>query len=43
MKAVGFTRSLPVSDPDSLRDVDLPVPVATGRDRSLTQPLQEAG
>ena len=32
MKAVGFTRSLPVSDPDSLRDVDLPVPVATGRD-----------
>jgi zinc-binding alcohol dehydrogenase family protein len=32
MKAVGYRRSLPVSDPDCLLDVTLPDPVATGRD-----------
>lgn len=32
MKAVALTRYLPVSDPDSLLDVELPAPVPTGRD-----------
>ena len=32
MKAVGHTRCLPVTDPDCLIDLDLPEPVATGRD-----------
>jgi len=32
MKAVGYTRSLPVNDPDSLTDIDLPQPVAAGHD-----------
>ena len=32
MKAVAFTRYLPVNDPESFLDVDLPVPVPTGRD-----------
>lgn len=32
MKAVGYTESLPVSDPKSLQDVDLPQPIAKGRD-----------
>jgi len=32
MKAIGYTRALPVTDPDSLMDIDLPQPVATGRD-----------
>jgi NADPH2:quinone reductase len=32
MKAVALTRYLPVSDPNSLQDVDLPKPVAKGRD-----------
>ncbi|TLD70311.1 zinc-binding alcohol dehydrogenase family protein [Phragmitibacter flavus] len=32
MKAVGYRRSLPVSDPDCLLDVTLPDPVAKGRD-----------
>ena len=31
MRAVGFTRSLPVSDPDCLVDVDLPEPRPSGR------------
>ncbi|MBU2955924.1 zinc-binding alcohol dehydrogenase family protein [Marinobacter sp. F3R08] len=32
MKAVGYTKSLPINDPNSLQDVELPVPVAQGRD-----------
>lgn len=32
MKAVAFTRYLSVNDPESFFDVDLPVPVPTGRD-----------
>jgi zinc-binding alcohol dehydrogenase family protein len=32
MKAVGYTKSLPVSDPQSLQDIELPVPAPTGRD-----------
>lgn len=32
MKAVGLYRYLPVDDPESLIDVELPQPVATGRD-----------
>ena len=32
MKAVALTRYLPIDDPESLFDVDLPVPPATGRD-----------
>jgi len=32
MKAVGYTESLPIGDPKSLQDVELPQPAATGRD-----------
>jgi NADPH:quinone reductase len=32
MRAVGYQRSLPVSDPASLQDVELPRPEPTGRD-----------
>ncbi len=32
MKAVGYTQSLPISDPASLVDIELPQLVATGRD-----------
>ena len=32
MKAVGYTESLPIDDPKSLQDVELPKPVAEGRD-----------
>jgi len=32
MKAVGLTRYLPIDDPEALLDVELPAPVATGRD-----------
>ncbi|ADV67891.1 zinc-binding alcohol dehydrogenase family protein [Deinococcus maricopensis] len=32
MNAVGFTHHLPISDPSSLQDVQLPDPVPTGRD-----------
>ena len=32
MKAVGYTQSLPASDPQSLQDVELPTPSASGRD-----------
>jgi NADPH:quinone reductase len=32
MKAVAFTRYLPISNPESFLDVDLPQPVPTGRD-----------
>ena len=32
MKAVGYTRSLPIDDPDSLTDIELEQPAATGRD-----------
>jgi len=32
MKAVAFTKYLPVNDPQSFIDVDLPVPTPTGRD-----------
>ena len=32
MKAVALTRYLPISDPESLQDVELPTPVASGYD-----------
>ena len=32
MKAVGYTESLPIDDPKSLQDLELPQPAATGRD-----------
>lgn len=32
MKAIGYTKSLPISDPDSLVDIELPQPIATGHD-----------
>ncbi len=32
MKAVGYTTSLPINDPESLSDIELPQPVATGCD-----------
>ena len=32
MKAVGYTRSLPINDPESLTDIELPQPTATGHD-----------
>ncbi|AHI27889.1 zinc-binding alcohol dehydrogenase family protein [Marinobacter similis] len=32
MKAVGYTESLPINDPNALQDVELPQPVAEGRD-----------
>ena len=32
MKAVGFKKSLPIDNPDSLTDIELPQPKATGHD-----------
>jgi len=32
MKAIGYTKSLPISDPESLIDIELIQPIATGRD-----------
>ena len=32
MKAVGYIKSLPINDPESLTDIELPQPIATGRD-----------
>ena len=32
MRAVGFTRYLPVTDPEAFLDLDLPKPVPQGRD-----------
>jgi len=32
MKAIGYTRALPIDDPDALMDIDLPQPTASGRD-----------
>ena len=32
MKAVGYTKSLPIDDPESLIDIELPQPIATGHD-----------
>jgi NADPH2:quinone reductase len=32
MRAIGYTHSLPIDDPASLVDIDLPKPEATGRD-----------
>ncbi len=32
MKAVGYIKSLPINDPESLQDIELPQPIATGRD-----------
>ena len=32
MKAIGYTKSLPISDPESLTDIELPQPIASGRD-----------
>ena len=32
MKAIGYIKSLPINDPDSLTDIELPQPVASGRD-----------
>ncbi len=32
MKAVGYRKSLPISDPESLIDIELPQPIASGHD-----------
>ena len=32
MKAIGYIKSLPINDPESLTDIELPQPIATGRD-----------
>ena len=32
MRAVGYQHSLPITDPASLQDIELPRPVAAGRD-----------
>ena len=32
MKAVGYIKSLPIDDPESLQDIELSQPIATGRD-----------
>ena len=32
MKAIGYTQSLPVTNPQSLMDIELPQPIAIGRD-----------
>ncbi len=32
MKAVGYLKSLPIVDPESLTDIELPQPIATGHD-----------
>ena len=32
MKAIGYKKSLPISDIDSLVDIEIPQPIATGRD-----------
>ncbi len=32
MKAVGYTRALPINEPESLIDTELPQPIARGRD-----------
>ena len=32
MKAVGYRKSLPINDPESLTDIELPQPIAAGRD-----------
>ena len=32
MKAVGYIKSLPINDPESLTDIELAQPIATGRD-----------
>jgi len=32
MKAIGYTKSLPINEAESLIDIELPIPVATGRD-----------
>lgn len=32
MKAIGYTKSLPITDPESLSDIELPQPVASGQD-----------
>ncbi len=32
MKAIGYRQSLPIANPESLMDIELPQPIATGRD-----------
>ncbi len=32
MKAIGYTKSLPIDDPESLTDIELPQPIASGHD-----------
>lgn len=32
MKAIGYIKSLPINDPESLIDIELPQPIATGHD-----------
>ncbi|MET0581968.1 MAG: alcohol dehydrogenase catalytic domain-containing protein, partial [Pseudoxanthomonas sp.] len=32
MKAIALTRYLPISDTESLQDIELPKPIASGRD-----------
>jgi NADPH2:quinone reductase len=35
MKAVGYKIPLPIEDPQSLLDIEVPTPVAAGVDRSI--------
>ena len=30
MKAVGYSKSLPINEPESLIDIEIPQPIATG-------------
>lgn len=32
MKAIGYIKSLPITDPESLTDIEIPQPIATGHD-----------
>ena len=32
MKAIGFQQALPISDPNALVDIEVPQPIAFGRD-----------
>ena len=32
MKAIGYIKSLPINEPESLIDIELPQPIVTGHD-----------
>lgn len=32
MKAIGYKTSLPITEPDALIDIELPIPTAIGQD-----------